>query len=780
MISKNFIPQSFGFATLKGCKYFLCAFIAFTISLTALNAQNRHTDAHITGHVLDKSDGDHLPFVTIAIKGTTVGIVTDATGHFLLKNAPVGEITLVASYIGYEPVEQIVTVIANKTVEVFFELNPQAFALSEVVVTGSRTETNRKESPIIVNVLSAKTFEQTGSVNVGEVLNFQPGLRVETYDRTCGASELRINGLGGQYSQILIDSRPIFSTLAGVYGLEQLPAGMIERVEVIRGGGSALYGSSAIGGIINIITKEPVRNSLTISNNTGIYGNDLKDINTSLNGSFVSDDQKSGVYLFGVARSRDPYDRIDDGFTDVPRTQSQTIGFRGYYRLSDYSRITAEYHHIHEFRRGGDLLDRPPHETMATEQLRHYIDGGSLKYDLFSEDLKHRLNIYASAQGITRETYFGTDRDLDAYGSSEDFSFAAGSQYSYSADHFLFMPSQFIVGLEYSDNTLKDEMPSYNRYIDQYSQIIGGFFQNEWKNERLSLVLGGRLDKSNRIDGVIFSPRTNVRYTPVQAVRLRAGYSSGYRVPQVFQEDLHINAIGGSAAVIEVDPTLKPEYSHSLNFSIDLSKNFNRIETNLLIDAFYTKLNDVFVLEENGIDPSNNYLKLLRTNAPGAVIQGVNLEFRAGIASHFVAEVGFTLQRSRYEEPFEWSENVPAGKKMLRSPDRYGYITLSYNPTKHFTLSATGNYTGPMLVPHYEGYIERDELTVTPSFFDAGLRIAYDIILSPQLNLQISGGLKNIFNQFQQDIDAGYLRDASYVYGPSMPRMVYFGIKMMM
>jgi len=211
-----------------------------------------------------------------------------------------------------------------------------------------------------------------------------------------------------------------------------------------------------------------------------------------------------------------------------------------------------------------------------------------------------------------------------------------------------------------------------------------------------------------------------------------------------------------------------------------MSKNFNRVQTNLLIDAFFTKLNDVFVLEENGVDPNSNFMKLLRTNAPGAAIGGVNLELRAALASLFGAEIGLTLQRSRYVEPFEWSPDVPAEKKMLRSPNHYGYITLNYNPIKRFTLSVTGNYTGPMLVPHYEGTIDRDELTLTQSFLDAGLRLAYDFHFSPQFNLQISGGIKNIFDQFQKDIDAGPLRDASYVYGPAMPRMVYFGIKVMM
>ena len=757
----------------------LCALIVFAINTSALFAQSKHSEAHVTGHVTDSKTGEHLPFVTIAVKGTVLGTTTDATGHFLLIDVPVGEHTLVASFLGYERSEQTVTIISDKTIEVKFDLQPQVLDLSEVVVTASRYETNRKEAATVVNILSSRSFELTGASNTANVLNFLPGLRVETYDRTCGASELKINGLSGQYTQILIDSRPIFSTLAGVYGLEQIPAGMIERVEVIRGGGSALFGSSAIGGVVNIITKEPLRNTFTVSNNMGIFGDGLKDINTSFNGSFVTDDYKAGVYLYGIARDRDPYDRSGDGFTDAPKTQSETLGFRGYYRLTDYSRLTAEYHHIHEFRRGGDSLDRPPHETFATEQLRHYINGGGLNYDIFSKDYKHKLSVYTSMQDIKRETYFGTFQDIDAYGSSTDFSFVAGSQYSYSADRFLFMPSQFIAGIEYTDNSLKDAMPSYGRYINQYTQTIGSFFQNEWKDERFSLVVGGRLDKNNRIDGVIFSPRINTRYTPVREVGLRAGWSSGYRAPQVFQEDLHIGAIGGNAALISVDPNLKPEYSNSFNFSADWSKRFNRLETNLLIDFFYTNLKDVFVLEERGVDHNNNLL-LERTNASGAVVQGVNLEFKTGIAARFAADFGFTFQRSRYKEPHEWSPEVPAGKIMLRSPDRYGYLMLNYTPVKRFTMSANGNYTGSMLYPHYKGFIEQDEEKWTPSFFDAGLRFAYDFQTTNQFDLQISVGMKNIFDRFQKDIDEGPLRDATYIYGPTQPRMVYFGVKVAM
>ena len=272
------------------------------------------TDANITGHVRNATTQEHLPYISITVKGTTLGTTTDATGHYMLKNLPAGDLVLEASMLGYKTEEKKVTTQANKLLEVNFDLEEDAVALDEVVVSATRNETSKKEAPIIVNVSSAKLFEGTSSATLAEGMNFQPGLRVENNCGNCGTTQLRINGLEGQYSQILIDSRPVFSSLAGVYGLEQLPVSMIERVEVIRGGGSALYGSSAIGGVMNIITKEPLRNFASLANTTSVLPGGKTDINTSLNASLVSDDRKAGVYLFGMLKNRDWYDRNGDGF----------------------------------------------------------------------------------------------------------------------------------------------------------------------------------------------------------------------------------------------------------------------------------------------------------------------------------------------------------------------------------------------------------------------------------------------------------------------------------
>lgn len=127
------------------------------------------------------------------------------------------------------------------------------FMLDQFVVTSSKSEVKRRESPSLVNVMTGKLLTSVGACSLADGLDFQPGVRVENDCQNCGFTQVRINGLDGHYSQILMNSRPVFSALTGVYGLEQIPANMIDRIEVMRGGGSALFGSSAIGGTINII-----------------------------------------------------------------------------------------------------------------------------------------------------------------------------------------------------------------------------------------------------------------------------------------------------------------------------------------------------------------------------------------------------------------------------------------------------------------------------------------------------------------------------------------------
>lgn len=188
--------------------------------------------------------------------------------------------------------------------------------------------------------------------------------------------------------------------------------------------------------------------------------------------------------------------------------------------------------------------------------------------------------------------------------------------------------------------------------------------QNEWKNEKWSFLIGGRFDKHNLIDHLIFSPRANVRFNPTEDINLRLSYSSGFRAPQAFDEDLHVAAVGGEVAIIQLAEDLKEEKSKSISASADFYHRFGPVQLNLLVEGFYTDLSDVFFLQEKGHDDQGNLI-MERRNKDGARVMGVNLEGKMAYA-WLQLQAGATIQRSRYKEAVTWSEtnpDLPAQKK---------------------------------------------------------------------------------------------------------------------
>ena len=731
-------------------------------------------DAHLTGHVLDERTGEHLPYVNVQVKGTNIGTVTDESGHYFLKDLPIGRQTIIFSYVGYETLELPINMEADKTTELKAVIREISQQLNSVVVTANRYATKRQETATIVNVLSPQLFETTAVSCVADALSFQPGLRVENTCSNCGKTDLRINGLQGQYTQILMDSRPVFSSMASVYGLEQVPAAMIDRIEVMRGGGSAVYGANAIAGVVNIITKEPVRNFVNIANTSNINEHAGYDINTDLNASVMSENRKIGAYLFASHRTRSAYDRDLDGFSETPQLRVTNAGTRLFFKTSAYSKITAEYHHTTDYRRGGNNLNEVPHNADIAEQLRHNIDAGSVAFDWFSEDNRHFVSAYSAIQHIGRESYFGAGRDTAAYGRSSDLTSNTGLQYRFSYPCGR-MNGDLTVGAEYNYNGLHDRMLGYNRDIRQKVHVVGAYAQNEWKNDQWSVLIGARIEKHNLLKNPVVNPRATFRYTPIEGLVLRAGYSSGYRAPQAYDEDLHVAAVGGNVSLITLDPNLRPEYSHSATLSADWYRQFDKWEVNLTAEGFFTYLQDVFFLREEGVDAAGNIL-FTRTNAPGAWVGGLNLEGKLSYSKWFTLQLGYTYQQSRYTVPQAWSPTVEPQTRMLHTPDNYGYMLLDVHPVTDFTISVNGKATGSMLVPHLAGYIQQDEQTNTPSFWEIGIRLAYDVHLYKHYCLEISGGVKNILDQFQRDLDKGPNRDANYIYGPSIPRTYFIGL----
>jgi outer membrane receptor for ferrienterochelin and colicins len=186
----------------------------------------------------------------------------------------------------------------------------------------------------------------------------------------------------------------------------------------------------------------------------------------------------------------------------------------------------------------------------------------------------------------------------------------------------------------------------------------------------------------------------------------------------------------------------------------------------------------VFALVEKGKDDAGNLL-LERVNASGAVVKGFNIEGIIGVVGIADLQMGITLQQSRYKEPEEWTTepSVQPQTKMFRSPDFYGYFTASINITDDLKGSVFGKYTGEMLIQHFAGYIEKDKEEKTPSFFDIGIKLDYGFQLTNTIKTTLGIGVKNILDQYQKDLDIGKLKDASYIYGPLVPRTFFMEVK---
>lgn len=754
------------------------------------------TDAMLFGDV--KSEGEHIPFATITIKGTTIGTAADGTGHFKMTNLPVGEQTIVISAIGYKSKETIVHLVSNKSVTILIELSSDNIGIEQVVVSANRNAKSRKETPTIVNSINAKLFERTQNVTLSEGLNFAPGLRIENNCQNCGFSQVRMNGMEGAYSQILVNSRPVFSGLAGVYGLELIPANMIERVEVIRGGGSAMYGSNAIAGTINLITKDPITNNFGVSSNyavtPGNSGDVSNDFNLNFNGSFVSDDYKTGMSLFGFTRKRSPFDANDDGFSEIALIENTTLGARIFQRVGERGKLTFDYFNINEFRRGGNKFELPMHESDITESVRHRINSAAVSFDLLMRE-SDKFSAFFSAQGVDRGSYYGANQDLSAYGQTDDFTFASGIQYIRQLEYFLVSPATITSGIEVNGSNLVDNKLGYydpledvhhgNTLVaDQQVSTQAGFLQSEWKMEKFVLSTGLRFDHylisdnthdNDKISGDVFSPRISLLYNISEHLQFRSGFARGFRAPQIFDEDLHIETSGSRKVIHVNDEDLKQESSNSFNASFDYTNYFDKWQIQFLVEGFYTQLIHPFA-NIYGTPNEDGVVIYTRTNAEkGAAVKGINMEFNASPSARFQLQSGFTIQNSEFEEPQEFGQ-----VKFFRSPDSYGYVSMNYSPSLLFSVALTGNYSGSMLVPYFGPKLpnpEEGQLNKTDSFFDAGVKLTYDIKLTDAIKIQVNGGIKNIFNSYQSDFDSGIDRDPAYVYGPLSPRTIYFGLK---
>jgi len=750
---------------------------------------------------IESSDSKEIPFVNVLLVDIKKGLVTDASGYISIKVNSFPQNIEISAY-GYKT--KNVTLEGSPDKPKVIKLEKDILGLDEVVVTGTRNQLSKRKSPVLVNTINSKSLTSTQSNTLAEGLNFSPGVRVETNCQNCGFTQVRLNGLQGSYTQILVNSRPIFTSLLGVYGLEQIPVNSIQNIEIVRGGGSALYGSNAIAGTVNVITKDPVLNSWDISSTLGIVDGEALDTRLDFNSSVVSNDLMSGIRFYGNYRNRESYDANGDGFTELVELESNSIGANAYLKPNDLSRISINLNSIQEYRRGGDRLELAPQFTDITEELDHSTFIGGIDYDLNSLDQTKNLTAYASISRTNRDSYYGglggerTPQDSisanNAFGNTKDFAFNSGLKLTKNFKN----DNDLIVGAEFNLNDTRDDIEGYNRIIDQQVNNLAIYAQYKLKFlEKFTTLIGARFDyidvnglyqveeisRTTDLSQTAFSPRLSLAYDINANQKLRAGYARGFRAPQAFNEDLHISSVGGEQLFVILSENLDTEYSDAFTLSYNLNLNKNLAQYDFLIEGFYTSLQDPFTQVSTGaVLPNGSILEEVR-NGSGAQVYGLNFEFNYSPNTKFLFQSGLTVQDTAYDEPqvlFE-PENPDIERitidSFVRNPNVYGFFNFSYMPNDHWQVDASTTYTGSMTVPRVineDGLIELNE---SQDFLDFNLRASKDFHINENFSFEVFGGVKNLFNSYQDDFDIGPTRDSDYIYGPAMPRSVFLGVK---
>lgn len=733
------------------------------------------------------SEGNSMPYTNIYLETTSHGTVSNADGYYEIKNVPANTYTIVVSMTGFKTIRKKVTIEGNTTLN----FNLETELLDEIVITGTRTFKRQNNSAVIVNILNSESLNSLQACNLSDGLKFQPGLRVETDCQTCNYTQLRINGLGGGYSQILINGRPIFSPLTGLYGLEQIPVNMIERIETIRGGGSSLYGSSAIGGVVNVITKIPKNDNFEVNYTYQNINSGADDHMVTGNATVISKSEKAGVSLFINNRNRDLYDHNDDNFSELTSLKNNSFGANAFFLPSENQKLEVSFSKLNEYRYGGEMVDRPSYLTQQAEERTHDVVMGSLDYQINFNNDNSSLITYFAGQQTDRDHYTGIFPDDEdeiqnhienaPYGTSKTTTLQGGVQLNHRLNDFLNGTNVLTIGSEYLVDDVLDVIDSYNYKIDQTTKNLGTFFQSDWEiTQKLNLLSGFRVDSNNLVDNLIVSPRFSLLYKSESNVQLRATWSTGFRAPQAFDTDLHIAFAGGGVSRISLDDDLVEEQSNSFSASINYDKSTENFIAGFTVEGFYTKLKDAFYLNPIGEDEFGQRFE--KQNGDAAVVQGITIETRANYKRKMQLEAGFTLQTSEFSTAVETIEGLAPRREFLRTPNKYGFATLSYIPNNKFNTNLNYVYTGDMLIAHFAGAPEQtvNEYKTTPSFHEFSWRTSYRFdIDNIGAGLEVFGGIKNIFNAYQDDFDTGKNRDSNYVYGPGMPRTFFIGLRIL-
>ncbi|WP_312128290.1 TonB-dependent receptor [Brevundimonas sp.] len=664
--------------------------------------------------------------------------------------------------------------------------------IDEVVVTGTRSARTQREAPIRTDVVGYTVLQYAAPKTLADALEFLPGARAENNCQNCNTTEIQLLGLPGAYNQILFDGLPMMSGVAAVYGVEQVPAVLIDRIEVVKGGASALYGPGAVAGVVNVLPKIPERSGTRVSAGLDRSGN-ASIWNLSAAQSWVSEATDTYTTLYGQFEDGQALDLNSDGFSEIGVREQAILGLRSSIVLSGRSRLNLDYQYVSEDRRGGDALERATHEARIAEALETSIHRGSLEY-VYTPDAVTSINAVVSYAGLDRSSYYGGLGGVVLDVSHPDFDPAEAEQaradarnmYGRTTNDLWFgeLRGQKTVGahalaagIQYrQEDVVDDNLDAEGAWLARLNagrfRNTGVFVQDEWSlSSQIKLIAGLRADKNSELEEVVLSPRLGLWWSPASTWVVRANYSSGFRAPELFSEDVHVETLGGEPVRIVNADDLDPEKARSFSLGFDWRPLWNDAAVSVDGQVYLTELKDAFALGE--ITSSEEGLYQLRSNTSGARVAGVELNANWRVRQNVQVTAGLAWLNASYDEAqtlFDDEEGtLVQSRRFMKAPRLTAVAQDIWNISSDWDGYVAVRHTGPMKVLNNN----TGRLETTQDFFIADVSLTRHIHTPDGKEFDVTFGIKNLFDQRQDDLESGPDRDATYVYGPRVPRSAF-------
>ncbi|MFM9400766.1 TonB-dependent receptor [Myroides odoratimimus] len=691
---------------------FLCLFFALNSY-----AQN------IKGKVL--SNGTVLSYATVTLVGTDKGVVSDEQGGFTFESVKEGTYTVKADFVGFAAQTKKVTVKGTQTSRVSFDLKEDA-NLDEIVISGTLKPVLKSEAVVPVEIYTPAFFEKNPTASLFDAVQMINGVQPQLNCNVCNTGDIHINGMEGPYTMILIDGMPIVSSLSTVYGLFGIPTNMIERVEVVKGPASSLYGTEAMGGIINVITKDP-EHAAKLS--VDAFSTTWLENNIDLGASYKLGNKVKGLFGGNYFKFGERKDKNGDGFTDVTQQDRVSLFNKVSLKRKDDKVASLALRYVYEDRWGGETnwkrkQHRGGEEVYAESIFTNRFEAIGM-YQLPTTE-----NIYTQFSYIyhKQNSMYGPE----SYDAKQQVAFAQAYWDKTLGNHSLLLGSSFKYTY-YDDNTRATGIYDENGLVKNQPEetpIPGIFIQDEWTlNKKNKLLLGYRFDYDKTHKG-IHSPRVGYKYTPHPHHTLRGSFGTGFRVVNVFTEDHR--ALSGAREVVFAEK-LDPEksYNANINYTVKVPSNFGVF--NFDLNGFYT-----YFTNKIDADTDTDQTKIIYANLDGhAISKGVSLN--VDVTFDFPLKL---IAGATYIDVFRKEDGVR--EQIYHSPKWSGNFIASYNFGSGFTADLTSDWKGPMRLPRVENDYRPEYSPWT---------VLANIQVTKKFNngFEVYGGVKNLFNRLPKE-----------------------------